>query len=846
MPGDSVQPSLFERLSRLQTSAPWRVLGVVAGVTAVALFLAAHLQLNTGFDSLLPESRPSVQELRRVAKRTASLSTIFVVIEGHDSAALRKTADALVPALNALGPPWVGEARDGVQEVIQFIQPRSGLFASLDKLTTLRDQVEDRYAYEVGQKSGMLRGLDEEPPPPLDAKRVQADLGLQNDETKRYPGGYYQSQDGKTVVIAIRCGVLGTNFSMGKEALKRVGEVVARVNPASYDPAARWGLSGDLAIGLAEYALASRDLTDIGLVGGAVILAVVFLYYLRLRTVFAMGVTISIGLMWTFGLTQILLGHLNLATGFLFTIIGGNGINFSIIYMARYLEERRGGSAAPAAVVEGMRRTWHATLTAAAAASASYGALVITEFKGFKEFGIIGGLGMLICWGATYLALPPLLVVMERVVPLEGRNPSGLWGRILRATSEGIPFGKPFAAVVAKAPAAIASLGVLLALVGAALTVRYVRADPMEYDFDKIQSDRHAVAEVHRLIGLGIRITGYIGLDGMAILTDRLDQVAPLKAALEARRDAAPANAKPFKAVHTLQDFVPADQATKIPVLLQLKHRLLDAHKRGLIHDEDWTQLLPNLPPEDLKPFGIADLPESLARSFTEADGTRGRVVYISPLDGDVTADAHYLRRWADSFRRTTLPDGSVILGSGRAVIFADMWDAILTDAPPAMALSFAATLLVIALAFRRSRETATVMFGLLVGVCWMTGALSLLHVKMNFLNFIALPITFGIGVDYAVNIVLRERDLKNPLEVLRRTGGAVILCSLTTLLGYLALVRSVNFAVRSLGVAAVSGEVSCLLAAVLVLPAGLLWWRTRRKELAPLAGSSAPGHTAQ
>jgi predicted RND superfamily exporter protein len=100
--------------------------------------------------------------------------------------------------------------------------------------------------------------------------------------------------------------------------------------------------------------------------------------------------------------------------------------------------------------------------------------------------------------------------------------------------------------------------------------------------------------------------------------------------------------------------------------------------------------------------------------------------------------------------------------------------------------------------------------------------------------------------VDYAVNIVLRERDLKNPLEVLRRTGGAVILCSLTTLLGYLALVRSVNFAVRSLGVAAVSGEVSCLLAAVLVLPAGLLWWRTRRKELAPLAGSSAAGHTAQ
>ena len=55
-----------------------------------------------------------------------------------------------------------------------------------------------------------------------------------------------------------------------------------------------------------------------------------------------------------------------------------------------------------------------------------------------------------------------------------------------------------------------------------------------------------------------------------------------------------------------------------------------------------------------------------------------------------------------------------------------------------------------------------------------------------------------------------------------------MILCSLTTLLGYLALVRSVNFGVRSLGIAAVIGEVSCLLAAVLVLPAALIWLRSR------------------
>ena len=60
-------------------------------------------------------------------------------------------------------------------------------------------------------------------------------------------------------------------------------------------------------------------------------------------------------------------------------------------------------------------------------------------------------------------------------------------------------------------------------------------------------------------------------------------------------------------------------------------------------------------------------------------------------------------------------------------------------------------------------------------------------------------------------------------LLAIRETGGAVILCSMTTTLGYLALVRSANFGVRSLGIAAFIGELCCLLASVLVLPAVLL-----------------------
>jgi predicted RND superfamily exporter protein len=107
-----------------------------------------------------------------------------------------------------------------------------------------------------------------------------------------------------------------------------------------------------------------------------------------------------------------------------------------------------------------------------------------------------------------------------------------------------------------------------------------------------------------------------------------------------------------------------------------------------------------------------------------------------------------------------------------------------------------------------------------------MLGLLVAAGVKLNFLNFSALPITFGIGVDYAVNITERYRreGAGGVVSVVATTGGAVILCSVVTCLGYAALISSINAGVRSLGTAAVLGELSCLLAAVLVLPAGLLW----------------------
>jgi predicted RND superfamily exporter protein len=117
------------------------------------------------------------------------------------------------------------------------------------------------------------------------------------------------------------------------------------------------------------------------------------------------------------------------------------------------------------------------------------------------------------------------------------------------------------------------------------------------------------------------------------------------------------------------------------------------------------------------------------------------------------------------------------------------------------------------------------VLAALAVGIAWVSLGLVVAGVRIHFFNFIALPITFGIGVDYAVNVVQRyDADgRRGILDVLRSTGGPVILCSFTTTLGYVALLGSINQAIRGLGLLAVMGEVACLLAAVLILPAALV-----------------------
>ena len=139
-------------------------MAAAALLVTLSLALASRLVVRPGFEALLPESRPSVLELNRVKEHTKGISSVFVVLEGDDTAATRKAADAVVAEIAKIERPWVGSVESGVHQAVAFVKPRAGMYPSLEQLTKLHDDVTERWEYEVGKAAGTLLDEDDELP----------------------------------------------------------------------------------------------------------------------------------------------------------------------------------------------------------------------------------------------------------------------------------------------------------------------------------------------------------------------------------------------------------------------------------------------------------------------------------------------------------------------------------------------------------------------------------------------------------------------------------------------------------------------------------------------------------
>lgn len=808
---------LWERWAALAQRRPWLL--ALVGTTLFALCIPASVRLygdlRTDLRELLPQGAPAAVGLEQLEQRIGGLSHLAVVVRTDDLRAGERFVDALAAKLKTLPPSLVSRVHWRVDAEKEFLDRHGALYADLKDLTSARDALK----LQAAKVNPLLVELDDAegpPAPSLDEalQRVKSAYG----RLDRFPDAYLAGEDGHTLVMLISPPGAAVSLEQDERIFAAVDGTVRAMNPQSFHPSIRVGYGGEIrGVIEAQEALVRDLLISSALTLMAVGLALV-LYYRTLRAVPLLVLPLFTGVALTFALSRAVIHYLNPNTAFLGSIIVGNGINAGIILLARYLEERRRGSPVATALPTALKGTWLATFAASAAAAASYGSLGFSSFRGFNQFAFMGFFGMLLCWISTYALMPPIIVLQERLWPY--RDLSNPRQRRVVGWVAG-----PFAQLVLKRP--VAPVLLTAALIGGSVFAAWHFAqDPIQYDFRKLGSrsgqnqgagfwDKHVDAVLQSY------------QTPTVVLTDSPEAAQAIATAMQKEKDGQGPEGT-IESVVTLQEFLPAGQAKKLEVLREI-FDMLDKRPRSA------------LPPEvrrlrertRLEPVSLSDVPERLTRAFVEKDGRRGRIVLVYPTLSTDAANGRGQMMHTHAVREAALKADPTARIAGQIVLTTDIVQAITNDGVRTGLLSFCAVALLTLLVMRSVRDAAWVVGSLSVGVLWMAGAMTVLSLKFNFVNFAVLPITFGIGVDYAVNLYQRYRQAGSVEEALSSSGGAVALCSLTTIIGYATLVTADNQAIQSFGLTAVIGEVTCLSAALFALPA-VLSLRDRRAAVAP------------
>ena len=250
--------------------------------------------------------------------------------------------------------------------------------------------------------------------------------------------------------------------------------------------------------------------------------------------------------------------------------------------------------------------------------------------------------------------------------------------------------------------------------------------------------------------------------------------------------------------------------------------------------------------PADLEPVTDADVPHELAWPFIEKDGSIGRLVVVRGASRFKSFNVDHRLEFAGEVKRLELPPGALV--AGEAMVVADIIEVMEADAPNMIVFALAGSIVAVFLVIGLRRHGLVTLACGMGGVIVMIAACASVGLKVHFLDLIALPITIGIGIDYAVNIAARDRQdgQRGPQHLLRTIGGTVLMCSFTTAVGYGTLMLSANGGIRAFGEAALLGEITCLAIAVMACPAWLTLLRqrdvrrqVRRNVSPPLPGPS-------
>ena len=628
-------------------------------------------------------------------------------------------------------------------------------------------------------------------------------------------------------------------------------------------PGVAAGVTGTKALGNDEMLSAQNDTAVATVVSLAGIALLYILFFRRIRHPLFIISSLMIGLSWTMGFVALSVGHLTIITVFIAPMLLGLADDFGVHFMTRYEEERGKGEDRAQAIAIVFEQTVPSIIAGALTTSLAFFAIVLADFRGVQELGVISGGGILLCLLAVLTFLPALIVSVDSFWP---------WSVSSRQQTSSTSAFSRLGKLVEQ------TRGVLFVVVGLGTLAGLFALPLVSFDYNLLNLQAHGTESVEwekRIIENSERSSwnalatastpeaarhkarAFAALstvetvesvaslipDGQSERMAVLDAIRPLLSDLPPlRNDPMAVDVQQLqRTLDKLRLKIRSEENGDETVLHAARQHLLavfeslrtlpeqDTQKsltvfqNALFLDfqDKWSLLSNNLSPSG--PITFSDVPAQLRSRFVSRDGQKFLLQIYPKKD---VWEREPLEEFIRQLRSVD-PDvtGSPIIGFESIGAMKDgyveaAWYALL------------AVLVVTFLALRRVGDALLAVLPLGLGMVWTAGLMWLWDVQFNLANMVAAPLIIGIGVENGIHLVHRFREGEDSTVanlIAGSTGQAVVLFSLTTMVGFGSLMVAKYYGIFSMGLLLTLAVGSVLVASIVVLP--LLLCRSDKTE---------------
>ena len=778
-----VPQSIFGRLAQGVLNNRRSTSLSVLGVVLISVFLIwTRLGLDSNLLSLLPQEDPLVESIGTFQEKGAKLDQMSLAVAGDDEV-IESFFEEMDTKLVASGL-----VNFTFYELDEDLALRLGAVAASKKqLLRVRDNI--RAALALGRGAALLQGMV------FSAGAGSEDLGTGNMKKAEDAQALFRRAGTRT--MRIRPSISSENVGFNVRFMRVFEEILegtvrSETNLKGHDVEVVW-IGGAYRHSYEDYEGVRADMRWTGLMAGVLIFLLLSLAFRSKRVVALVFVPLTIGTLLTFGFASLTVGDLNMFTSFFGAILIGLGIDFSVHLFTRYREER----AHAASLNEAVIRAWDATgppcFVAALTSAGGFFALMVGDFNGFSELGLLLGVGVLICLSSVLVILPLLISWWEKKPKAYRKKKKS---RVRK------PPTYRFAPLVL----------MLLALVTFAFSFALKDLE-FEYDISELRQDGQGYSEMNEQQLELVQDSFAPVLVGFDSESELLE--AHLKYEKLIEEEGFPG----ISGVFSIYSLLPPDQEERLAVLAQIRD--FSSHESYPRLNQQVQQNLAPLKDLNLNPLVREDLPIGLLELTGATKGLYNLVLFA---DGNM---------WDLREARVLLDELEIQLGdleyTGRHLINGVLYTLVRRDAPLICLVALLLVCLATLIDLKSLPQAMGAVSVLLAGMLWAVAAVTLFRIKISIVNVVGIAILLGIGVDVVIHLLhrIREEGPGRIHKALETTGWAAALSATTTVMSFASLSLAGGRGIRGLGQLVLVGLTAITIAAFLLLPTG---WMTAWK----------------